>query len=37
MNLYRRLHRWGALLVAFPFLVIIATGLLLQLNAFNRS
>ena len=32
MNLFRRLHRWGALFVALPFLVILATGLLLQLK-----
>jgi uncharacterized iron-regulated membrane protein len=28
----RRLHRWGALAVAVPFLVVICTGLLLQLK-----
>lgn len=28
--LNRRLHRWGAVLVAAPFLLIIATGVLLQ-------
>jgi uncharacterized iron-regulated membrane protein len=28
----RRLHRWGAAFVAVPFLVVIATGLLLQLK-----
>jgi uncharacterized iron-regulated membrane protein len=30
--LNRQLHRWGAILVALPFLVVIATGLLLQLK-----
>ena len=30
--LNRRLHRWGAIAVALPFLVVIATGLLLQLK-----
>lgn len=28
----RKLHRWGAIAVAVPFLVVIATGLLLQLK-----
>jgi hypothetical protein len=28
----RKLHRWGAIAVALPFLVVIATGLLLQLK-----
>lgn len=28
----RRLHRWGAAAVALPFLLVIATGLLLQLK-----
>jgi uncharacterized iron-regulated membrane protein len=28
----RRLHRWGAILIAAPLLVIIATGILLQLK-----
>ncbi len=28
----RKLHRWGAALVALPFLVVIATGLLLQVK-----
>ena len=28
----RRLHRWGALAVAVPFLLVICTGLLLQLK-----
>jgi uncharacterized iron-regulated membrane protein len=28
----RRLHRWGAIAVALPFLCVIATGLLLQLK-----
>jgi hypothetical protein len=28
----RRLHRWGAALVAIPFLVVIATGILLQVK-----
>ena len=28
----RRLHRWGAILVALPLSVIIATGVLLQLK-----
>lgn len=28
----RKTHRWGAILVAVPFLVVIATGLLLQLK-----
>ena len=30
MNVHRRLHRVGAVLVALPILVVIATGLLLQ-------
>jgi hypothetical protein len=30
--LNRRLHRWGAIAVAVPFLVVIASGLLLQLK-----
>jgi hypothetical protein len=30
--LNRKLHRWGALAVALPFLVVIASGLLLQLK-----
>lgn len=30
--LNRRLHRWGAIAVALPFLIIIASGLLLQLK-----
>jgi uncharacterized iron-regulated membrane protein len=30
--LNRSLHRWGAILVALPFLVVIVTGLLLQLK-----
>lgn len=28
----RRLHRWGAIAVAVPFLVVICTGILLQLK-----
>lgn len=28
----RKTHRWGAILVAVPFLVVIATGILLQLK-----
>ena len=28
----RRLHRWGAVLVALPFLLVIGTGLLLQVK-----
>lgn len=28
----RKCHRWGAILVALPFLVVIATGILLQLK-----
>lgn len=28
----RKLHRWGAILVALPFLLVIVTGLLLQLK-----
>jgi uncharacterized iron-regulated membrane protein len=28
----RRLHRWGAIAVAIPFLIVISTGLLLQLK-----
>lgn len=28
----RKLHRWGAIAVALPFLVVITTGLLLQLK-----
>lgn len=28
----RKLHRWGAIAVALPFLVVICTGLLLQLK-----
>ncbi len=28
----RKLHRWGAIAVALPFLIVIATGLLLQLK-----
>ena len=28
----RKLHRWGAVLVAVPFLVVIVTGMLLQLK-----
>lgn len=28
----RRMHRWGAILVALPFLIVIVTGLLLQLK-----
>ena len=30
--LNRRLHRWGAIAVALPFLIVIASGLLLQLK-----
>lgn len=30
--LNRRLHRWGAIAVALPFVVVIASGLLLQLK-----
>jgi uncharacterized iron-regulated membrane protein len=30
--LNRRLHRWGAIAVALPFLVMLASGLLLQLK-----
>lgn len=30
--LSRKLHRWGAVAIAIPFLVVIATGLLLQLK-----
>ena len=32
MNAYRRLHRWGALVAGLPLLVIVASGLLLQLK-----
>ena len=32
MNTSRRLHRWGAILVALPVIVVIATGILLQLK-----
>ncbi len=28
----RKLHRWGAILIALPFLLVIGTGLLLQLK-----
>ncbi|MFP5355798.1 MAG: PepSY domain-containing protein, partial [Gemmatimonadota bacterium] len=28
----RKIHRWGAIAVALPFLVVIGTGLLLQLK-----
>ncbi len=28
----RKLHRWGAILIALPFLVVIAAGILLQLK-----
>ncbi len=28
----RKLHRWGAIVVAVPFLIVIATGLLLQVK-----
>lgn len=28
----RKIHRWGALLVSIPFLIVIITGLLLQLK-----
>jgi uncharacterized iron-regulated membrane protein len=28
----RKLHRWGAVLVALPFLIVVTTGLLLQLK-----
>lgn len=28
----RKLHRWGAVLVALPFLLVLATGLLLQVK-----
>ena len=28
----RKLHRWGAILIAMPFLVVIVTGILLQLK-----
>jgi uncharacterized iron-regulated membrane protein len=28
----RKLHRWGAILIALPFLVVIVTGILLQLK-----
>ena len=28
----RKLHRWGAIVVAIPFLIVIATGVLLQLK-----
>jgi uncharacterized iron-regulated membrane protein len=31
-SFFRKLHRWGAILVAAPFLVVIVTGLLLQLK-----
>ena len=30
--LSRKLHRWGAVLVAVPFLVVLVTGILLQLK-----
>jgi uncharacterized iron-regulated membrane protein len=30
--LNRRLHRWGAIAVALPFLIVLASGLLLQLK-----
>jgi uncharacterized iron-regulated membrane protein len=30
--LNRKFHRWGAIIVAIPFLIVIATGLLLQLK-----
>jgi uncharacterized iron-regulated membrane protein len=30
--LNRKLHRWGAILVAVPFLIVICTGILLQLK-----
>ena len=30
--LSRKAHRWGAIAVALPFLVVIATGILLQLK-----
>jgi uncharacterized iron-regulated membrane protein len=28
----RKLHRWGAVLIALPFLIVIVTGILLQLK-----
>jgi hypothetical protein len=28
----RKLHRWGAILIALPFLIVIVTGILLQLK-----
>lgn len=28
----RKLHRWGAILIAFPFLLVVLTGILLQLK-----
>jgi uncharacterized iron-regulated membrane protein len=28
----RKLHRWGAIVIAIPFLLVVATGLLLQLK-----
>lgn len=30
--LTRKVHRWGAILIALPFLVVIVTGMLLQLK-----
>ena len=29
---FRKTHRWGAIIIALPFLVVIATGLLLQIK-----
>lgn len=31
-RVYRKLHRWGAILIAIPFLVVLLTGLLLQVK-----
>ncbi len=30
--LFRKLHRWGAVLIALPFLLVLVTGVLLQLK-----
>jgi uncharacterized iron-regulated membrane protein len=30
--LYRKLHRWGAIIVALPFLLVLVTGIVLQLK-----
>lgn len=29
---FRKIHRWGALLIALPFLIVLVTGLLLQVK-----